>query len=418
MAPSNRITLGCIGVGNQGAAILKRFLEHDDCQVIAVCDVNRASRGYRDESQYLGREPAQQHVDAHYASRSRTGAAAGCQAYADFRELLARDDIDAVTVVTPDHWHAAIVIAAAKAGKDIYCEKPLSLTIADGRAMCDAVRRHGRILQTGSHERSNPNVRRACELVRNGYIGEVKHISAHVARNNKPDPGPGWKPMPVPQGFDYDMWLGPAPEAPYHQDRCLYRFRFNYDYAGGQVTNFGAHSLDIAQWGLGADESGPVSVESVFAEFPPAGSLFNTATYSHFRCTYARGAELDCFTAEPAMRCVFEGTEGMVRIDAAGKNFITAPASLRDVQLKSGDVRLGNSTNHQRDFLDAVKSREDPSAPVEVGHRSATVCHLGNIALRLQAKLGWDAHREVFTGSRSGEANVLTRREWRAPWQI
>ena len=417
-APSNRIALGCIGVGNQGMAILKRFLEHDDCQVVAVCDVNRASYGYRDENQYLGRDPARQHVEAHYADRSRDGAFAGCQAYADFRELLARDDIDAVTVVTPDHWHAPLTIAAAKAGKDIYCEKPLSLTIADGRAMCDAVRKHGRILQTGSHERSNPTVRRACELVRSGYIGEVKHVSAHVARNNKPDPGPGWQPMPVPEGFDYDMWLGPAPEAPYHQDRCLYRFRFNYDYAGGQVTNFGAHSLDIAQWGLGADDSGPVSVESVFAEFPPAGSLFNTATYSHFRCTYTGGVELDCFTAEPAMRCVFEGTEGVVRVDSAGKNFITAPASLRDVTLKSDDVHLGISANHQRDFLDAVKSREDPSAPVEVGHRSATVCHLGNIALRLGTKLAWDSQNETFTGPHSADANAYIRRDWRAPWQL
>jgi predicted dehydrogenase len=417
-APSNRITLGCIGVGNQGAGIMKKFLGHDNCQVVAVCDVNRASFGYRDADQFLGREPAKKTVEEFYANKTGAGSYAGCDIYEDFRELLARDDLDAVTVVTPDHWHAYITIAAAAAGKDIYCEKPLSLTIAHGQAMVAAVRQHGRILQTGSHERSNPIVRRACELVRNGYIGEVRHVVAHVGRNNKVGPGPGWQPAPVPDGFDYEMWLGPAPEAPYHDDRCLYRFRFNYDYSGGQVTNYGAHSLDIAQWGLGADDRGPESVEPVYAEYLPAGSLFNTATYTHFRCRYASGAELDCFTAEPSVRCAFEGTEGTVRVDASGKNFVTTPASLRDVELKADDLRLGDSQDHQRDFLDAVKTRRDPSARVEVGHRSATVCHLGNIALKVDRNLAWNPEREMFEGAGSDEANALLSRETRGPWLI
>jgi predicted dehydrogenase len=206
--------------------------------------------------------------------------------------------------------------------------------------------------------------------------------------------------------------------APYHQDRCLYRFRFNYDYSGGQVTNFGAHSIDIAQWALGRDASGPVRVEHVYAEFLPEGSLFNVTTYSDFRCEYDDGVVLECVTAEPAVRCVFEGTEGMLRIDAKGNNFVTIPQRIKRARLGPDDVRLGTSTDHQRDFLDAVKSRGEPSAPVEVGHRSATVCHLGNISLRLKAQLNWDPQAERFVGQRGDEANTMIHRSGRSPWNV
>ena len=281
-APSNRITLGCIGLGNQGTPLMSRFLDEPDCQVVAVCDVNRGSTGYKDDKQMLGREPAKQLVEKTYAKRTASGSFKGCDAYNDFREIIHRNDIDAVVIAVPDHWHAVMTIMAIEAGKDVYCEKPLARTIDEQQAMVRSVRKHGRILQTGSHERSNPNVRRACELVRNGMIGEVRRVVTHVGRHNKIGPGPGWKPMPVPDGFDYAMWLGPAPDVPYHKDRCLYRFRFNYDYAGGQVANFGAHSNDMAQWGLGMDGTGPVSVECVYADFLPEGSLFNAATYTVF----------------------------------------------------------------------------------------------------------------------------------------
>ena len=317
-APSNRITMGCIGVGNQGFPVMKRFLHHDDCQILAVCDVNRGSHGYKEPKHFYGREPAKKAVADNYAKSRASGSYQGCDAYNDYRDVLARDDIDTVVIASPDHWHATMTIQAAEAGKDIYCEKPLGLTIGDGQAMIKAVRKHNCILQTGSHERSNPNVRRACELVRSGAIGKVTRVVAHVGRHNKIGPGPGWQPSPIPDGFDYDLWLGPAAEAPYHKDRCLYNFRFNYDYAGGQITNFGAHSLDMAQWGLGMDGSGPVKIEHVFADYLPEGSLFNAATYTHFRCTYASGIVLECRTAEPSVRCIFEGTEGVVRVDNKG----------------------------------------------------------------------------------------------------
>jgi predicted dehydrogenase len=415
-APSNRITLAAIGVGNQGALILERFLKLSQCQVIAVCDVNRGSHGYKDDSQFLGREPAKAMVETAYATRDAANGYQGCDAYRDFREVLARNDVDAVTVVTPDHWHAPITIAAAAAKKHIYCEKPLGLTIGDGQAMIAAVRKHGVVLQTGSHERSNPIVRQACELVRNGYIGDVKRVLTNVGFHNKVGPGPGWQPMPVPEGFDYEMWLGPAPEAPYHADRCLYRFRFNYDYAGGQVANFGAHSNDMAQWALGMDKSGPVEIECLAAKFLPEGSLFNAATETKIRYRYANGVELVCQTAEPSVRAVFEGSEGRVEIENQGKNFKTEPASLAKKELRDDEL-LAKSDDHQQNFLDCIKSGEEPAAPVEVGHRSATVCHLGNIAVRMNAKsLKWDPAKEQFIGN--DEANSYIHRAMRGPWQL
>ncbi len=191
-APSNRISMGCIGVGNQGFPVMKRFLKHDDCQILAVCDVNRGSHGYKEEKHFYGREPAKEAVENHYAKSRASGSYQGCDTYNDFRELLAREDIDTVAIASPDHWHAIMSIQAAEAGKDIYCEKPLGLTIDDGQTMIKAVRKHDRILQTGSHERSNPNVRRACELVRSGAIGQVTRVVAHVGRHNKVGPGLAW----------------------------------------------------------------------------------------------------------------------------------------------------------------------------------------------------------------------------------
>lgn len=415
-APSNRITMGCIGTGNQGLPILERFMKQDDCQILAVCDVNRGSFGYKEEDHFRGREPAQKAVQQYYADKTGTGSFTGCDAYEDYRELLARDDIDAVTIVSPDHWHAVMTIMAAKAGKDIYCEKPLSLTIGEGRAMVDAVKKYDRVLQTGTHERSNPTVRKACELVRSGRIGEVKRIITHVGTNNKVGPGPGWNPMPVPDGFAYDMWLGPAPMAPYHKDRCLYRFRFNYDYSGGQITNFGVHSNDMAQWGLGMDDSGPVEIEYISAKYLPEGSLFNTATHTKFRCVYANGVELICQTDKPSVRCRFEGSEGVVQVENKGQNFITEPEKLATTEIPPDEALLPVSDNHQRNFLDCVKSRSKPVSDVETGHRSTSVCHLGNIAIKMQTRLEWDPQAEQFTNNE--EANAYLHRSLRAPWSI
>ena len=412
-APSNRIHVGCIGVGNQGSQVMKGFLQEDDVRVVTVCDVNTASYGYKTASQYLGREPALKAVETHYAQETRSGTYKGCEATTDFHRVLDRDDVDAVTIVVPDQWHGVMAIMAAARGKDMYCEKPLSLTVADGRAMVEAVRRHGVILQTGSHERSRPRTRFVCELVRSGRIGRLTRIQTVVGPHNKTAPPAGWKPMPVPEGFDYDRWLGPAPWAPYHKDRCLYSFRFLLDYSGGQVTNYGAHSLDIAQWGAGTEHTGPVEVEDLGSTWPADG-LFDVATTVHFRARYAGGLELECITRKDNMSCRFEGTDGVVEIGYGG--FVTEPESLKRSVIGSGDVHLYPSDNHYRNFLDCVRSRCEPAAPVEIGHRSATVCHIANIAMRLGRRLRWDPDAERFLGD--DEANRMLSRPKRSPWSL
>lgn len=416
-APSNRINVAIIGTGNRGAAILDMFLKNPGAKVLAVCDVNRASFGYRDDKQFLGREPTQKAVESFYAAEKRSGQYKRCDAYADFREVLARADIDAVAVVVPDHWHALMTIRACEAGKDVYCEKPLSLTIDHGRKMVDAVRKHKRVLQTGSNQRSNPITVRAMETARSGRIGKIKSITTFVGAFNKgTGPGPGWQPMPVPEGFDYQTWLGPAALAPYHQDRCLYRFRFIYDYSGGQVTNFGAHSNDMAQWALGADDSGPVEIELLDAKFLPKGSLFDAATETKFRMRYAGGVEVTCQLDKSQVGVKIEGTEGFVQTGYGG--VITQPESLRAAIVGDDDLHSDHTETHVANFLDCVRSRRDPAAPVEVGHRSASVCHLGNIAVRLGKSkvLKWDPAAERFTND--DEANAMLSRPMRDPWKI
>jgi hypothetical protein len=241
-------------------------------------------------------------------------------------------------------------------------------------------------------------------------------VTTNVGFNNKVGPGPGWKPMPVPDGFDYETWLGPAPQVPYHQDRCLYRFRFHYDYSGGQVTNYGAHSNDLAQWGLGMDHSGPVEIEYVDAKWLPQGSLFNTALETEFRCHYANGVELVCKTNQRPVGVRFEGTEGMLETTAYPWQGRSDPESLINEKFPEGKIRFDATTAHVRNFLDCVRSRKDPVAAVEIGHRSASLCHLGNVAIRLGRDVRWDPQQETFPGDE--EANAMLHRPQRAPWQL
>ncbi len=425
--PSNRIRVGQIGCGHQSQRIVPSFLVHDDVQMVAVCDVNRSGLGYYYPDQVLGRETAQRWVNEHYAEKTAGGQSRGCHAYSDFRELLGREDIDAVAIVVPDHWHALIAVAAMKAGKDVYCEKPLALTISQGRQMVKAARKYQRIFQTGAQFRSCPGVRRACELVRNGRLGEIRRIRTWVAANSFEGPGPGWKPMPVPDGFDYDFWLGPAPEAPYHIERCFHRWRYILDYSNGQTANFGAHTNDIAQWGLGTDGTTPVEFEDNGSEFPAAGSLFTAATKTAFRARYANGIELICETRK-AYATKFEGTEGRLEVSLGGsiKSF---PENLKDSVIGPDEIHLPKSNparrenvrkhidaDHVRNFLDAVKSRQDPIEPVEVGHSTASLCILGNIAQILKRKFRWDPEAERSPDD--DEVNQMLSRPLRQPWKL
>lgn len=425
-APSNRIHVGLIGCGHQSQRIVPSFLAHDDMQMLAVCDVNRSGVGYYYPDQVLGRETAQRWVNEHYAEKANRAQFKGCDAYADFRELLARSDIDAVAIVVPDHWHALIAIAAMRAGKDVYCEKPLALTIRQGRLMVDAVRKYKRVFQTGAQFRSSPNVRRACEIVRNGRLGEIRRVRTWVDPNSFESPGPGWKPMPVPEGFDYDFWLGPAPEAPYHVERCFHRWRYILDYSNGQTTNFGAHTNDIAQWGLGKDGTTPVEFEDNGAEFLPKGSLFTAASRTAFRARYADGIELICETRKSSAT-KFEGTEGRLEITLGG-SMKTFPENLKDTVIGPNEIHLPRSNpsreenvrkhidaDHVRNFLDAVKSRQDPIEPVEVGHSTASLCLLANIAQILKRKFTWDP---VAQRSTDDDVNGMLSRPIRDPWKL
>ncbi|MHC4510921.1 MAG: Gfo/Idh/MocA family protein [Planctomycetota bacterium] len=418
VAPSSRITMGSIGVGGMGTNNMRAFLAQSDVQVVAVCDVVEASNEYGHwykkgwQGEWFGREPARKIAEAHYADKTGAGRYKGCRAYVDFRELLARDDIDAVCITTPDHWHAIPAIAAASLGKHIYCEKPLTLAIAEGRAIVEAVRRHGVIFQTGTQRRSDQQSRFICELIRNGRIGTLKKAIATIGANNKEAPPSDWRPMPVPEWLDYDMWLGPAPWAPYHKDRCLYTFRFGFDYSGGQTTNLGAHAIDIVQWANGTDHTGPVEVEDLGGEFPEDG-LFTTATKVHFRAKYANGVELICRTEQDGPRR-FEGTDGWIQIQ--GNKLTCHPESLKTSVIGPNEIHLYESNDHHRNFLDCIRSHRETAAPAEIGHRSVTICHLGNIAMTLKRKLRWDPEQEHFVND--DEANRMLARAMRSPWHL
>ena len=417
-APSNRINVGFIGTGNQGMGMLKRFLAADLGNVLAVCDVNEGSTGYKEPEHFYGRVPAKQMVDAAVPKNRKSGKASGCNAYADFREVLKRDDIDAVMIVVPDHWHRVITVMALEASKDVYCEKPLTFSVGDGRVMIDADRKHNRILETGSHERSNPESMFICEAAKAGKIGKLTKIITKVGYNNKTGTGPGWTAMPVPKTLDYRTWLGPAPQQPYHDDRCFYRFRFNYDYSGGQITNCGAHCNDMAHWGMGLDTGAPTEIECLNATFLPEGSLFNTATETRFRCLYENGVELLCESGPEQVQTRFEGTDGWLQTGYRG---ITAsdPSLLVGCPSKSTGTSDPHSA-HLANFIDCVKSRKEPRAPVEVGHSSAVLCHLANAMIRLFPKTGpgtiakWNAKTESFTNN--DKANQMLKREARDPW--
>lgn len=418
--PSERITMASIGCGGMGTNNLRAFLAQPDVQVLAVCDVVTASDEYGHwykqgwNGAWFGREPARKIVDNDYAQKAPSGSYKGCDAYVDFREIIARDDIDAVCITTPDHWHAIPAVMAAAAGKDIYCEKPLCLTVAEGRAMVEAARRYNRVFQTGTQRRSSEPYRFICELIRNGRIGKFQRALVAIGPNNKQAPPANWQPMPVPEWLDYEMWLGPAPWAPYHKDRCLYTFRFGQDYSGGQTTNLGAHGIDIVQWANGTDETGPVEIEDLGGEFPSDG-LFTTATKVHFRARYANGLELTCRTQEKELYR-YEGTEGWIQMPTYSTDWTCYPESLKTTVIGPDEIHLYKSNDHHRNFIDCIKSRRPTAAPAEIGHRSTSICQLGNIAMRLGRKLHWDPAIERFTDS--DEANQMLSRPMRSPWHL
>ncbi len=400
---SDRITVGMIGTGRQGMKPnLAQFLELPGVRVVAVCDVDAWRM-----------EQARQRVDAFYGGKS--GAARGCRTFRDFRELLARRDIDAVMISTPDHWHVPMGILAARAGKHVCIEKPLSTSIAGGRALCEAVAQHKVVSRTDSEFRSLRPFSRACELVRHGRIGRLTRIATGV-----PPETPAVPPqpdMPVPEGLDYELWLGPAPHAPYtekrvHAPRDL-GSRPNWmriaDYTNGMIANWGTHLNDIAQWANGTERTGPVEVQGT-GEF--SRGLWNTIVTFDVRYRYANGVELQYRLDRPYVR--FEGTEGWIEVGYP--DTLTAqPERVLSATLGPGEPGFANVLSDKADFIAAIKGGGETLEPVEVGHRTCSICQLGLIAATLGYPLTWDPGRERFTDN---AANAMLSAPARHPWTL
>jgi predicted dehydrogenase len=406
--------LGVIGTGNQGFNDINSFLRDDRVQIIAVCDVNRESPGYW-QGKIGGREPARRLVETYYAKHRPSGTYRGCDACVEFREILGRDDLDTVEICTPDHWHAITVLEACKARKDIYCQKPLSLTVGEGRAMSYAVGKSQIVFQTGSQQRSDSRFRRACELVRNGRIGNLRRVRVGLpgGRTDYAQTGTRKKPEPVPKGFEYNLWLGPAPDAPYAPARCHVNFRWILNYSGGQVTDWGGHHPDCAQWGMGTEMTGPIEIRNAKGLFPP-DELWNTATEFSFEAVYENGVTMVISNKE-RMGVTFEGTTGKIYVNRG--RLEADPNTLLESQIGPDGIHLYKSDDHFRNFIDCVISRQPTAAPVEVAHRSITICHLGNIAMRLgREKLRWDPRTEQIVGD--DEAAKMLSRPYRDPWSL
>jgi len=398
-APSNRVTVGCIGTGWQGENNVKSFLEEPGAQVVALCDI---------DARHL--ENALTQVHARYQNKD-------CAAYRNFEELLARPDIDAVVLSVPDHWHGIVSVAAARAGKDIYGEKPLAQNWAEGRAICDAVRRYGRVWQTGSWQRSVAQFRMACELVRNGRIGKV-----HTAEVGLPGGLPDWdnlgnqdRPVPPPGHLDYERWLGPAPEAPYCPARVHKTWRWNLDYGGGMLMDWVGHHVDTAHWGLGFDETGPVEVEGQ-GEFSLASRVWNAPEKFRVTARYANGVTLKISGGYEDFRrgAKWIGDEGWIWVDRSGIE--AEPRRVLTSVIRPGEVRLEVSPGHHRQFLECVLSRRRTIAPPEVALRSATPGYLGLISILTGTRIRWDPVRQQIVGNTAAER--LLARPMRSPWSL
>ena len=406
VAPSDRITMGFIGMGSMGMNNLRGFIEKPDVQVLAVCDVNTEGDNYAGRGM-KGREPARRFVEATYAERAGTASYRGCDGYQFFWELLQRDDIDAVCLALPDHWHAYMAVHAAKAGKDMYSEKPLARTIKEGRAMVKAVRKYDRVFQTGSQQRSGQNFRHACELAVNGYVGEIQKVYAQVGGISKPCDLGG---VPVPEGFLYEMWLGNAPSAPYHPERVSGGYNTDTGawrawrpYSAGHVADWGAHNFDIAQWGLGEDGRGPVQILAAADGHEGEVTL-----------VYESGIPVIKKKGPHEGMIQFVGTEGWVGVSRG--EIWASDDNLLSLTMKPSDTHLYESNDHRRDFLNCVKTRMRPVCDVAVGHSSLLACLTSEICMLLDRSLTFDLASEEFDGDE--EATMLTTRPMRRPWRL
>ncbi|MCL4176720.1 MAG: Gfo/Idh/MocA family oxidoreductase [Verrucomicrobia bacterium] len=400
--PSERITMGVVGWGMMGPGNTGSFMAQRDCQVVAACDLDQ---------EHL--EQAVNAVNGHYKNRD-------CKAYHDYRELMARDDIDAVMLAVPDQWHALTAVEAASHKKDIYGEKPLARTIAEQQAIVQAVQRNQRIWQTGSWQRSVANFHKAAEIVRSGLIGKVSRVEVGLPSGHHDFAGTGDKRQVTdpPARLDYDFWIGPSRMMPYIEARVHMNWRWHYNTGGGQLLDWIGHHGDIAHWGLDFDGTGPLEIEGK-GEFPPEDAIWNTCTNYRVTLKYPGDVTMIMAGGHADIRggTKWIGTDGWVWVDRGG--FESSNPEWNDLTRLPDDLRkvkLYESRNHHRNFLDCVKSRKPTITPVETAHRSAVPGHLGLISMMVGRKLKWDPEKEVIVGD--AEATRLLGRDYRAPWKL
>jgi len=391
---SDRITVGFIGLGGHGIGRnLKMFLAQADAQPVALCDVDQ-----------------RQIQQALQVVRQKLGPGFSCQTTGDWREVIARGDVDAVMISTADHWHVPMSIAAIRAGKDAICEKP-TYGIAEGRALAETVKRYGAVFQTSTEDRSVDIYHRFAELVRNGRIGKLRRILVQLPAG-PPQPGDP-TPKPVPDGFDYELWLGPAPWKPYREGLHQFHWRWNRDYSGGNLTDWGAHQLDTVQWANHTERTGPVEVEGSGKRHE--SGLYDVFYEYHVTYRYADGVELRVDSGGTGLR--FEGTDGWVANDGWRQPLKASSPEILTSVIGPDEIHLFTCPGGEhRNFLDCVKSRRDPYFPAEVGHRCSTLAHIGNIAMELGRKLRWDPEQEAFQDDDT--ANRMRFRAMREPWSI
>jgi len=391
---SDRITVGFIGVGGHGIGRnLKMFLGQKDAEPVALCDVDSRQ------------------IDAAMRTvRSKRGADFTCQTTKDWREVIARDDVDAVMISTPDHWHVPMSLAAIRSGKDVICEKP-TRSIAEGRLLANTVERYGAVFQLSTEDRSLAIYLRMAELVRNGRIGKLERVFVQLPAG--PDRPGDASPKPVPEGLDWDMWLGPAPDKPFRNGLQMSHWRWNRDYSGGQLTDWGAHQLDTVQLAADTEHTGPIEVEGTGKRH--ANGLYDTFHEYHLTYRYANGVELHVDSGGTGLR--FEGSEGWIGNDGWRAPLKASSDEILNTVIGPNETKLYTCIGGEhRNFLDCVKSRRDPYFPAEIGHRCCTISHIGNIAMELGRKLRWDPDREQFVDDQ--QADRMRSVAMREPWGL
>lgn len=419
-APSNRINVACFGFGTIAHNTVTGFLRDDRVQIVAMADPNRQSGnyGYRGEKEG-GRLVGMKIVNDYYAQAENRTHYQGCRAYEDFRDLLEKEDVDAVNISTPDHWHAVLAVYCANRKKHIYGQKPLAVTIDEGRKMVQAVARNKVTWQTGSQQRSDSYFREAVEFVRNERIGKLRTIKVGLPGGHSDwnQMGSRMAPEPIPDGLNYDLWEGPAPHRDYRPALLPLNWRHNFDYSGGMITDWGAHHIDIAQWAMGMDHSGPIRIDNIKAELPNSSDLYNTAPKFHFECTYASGVKMIVAdTSENSQGILFEG-EGDKNVFVTRGEIKMNPYELRRERIQDNEIRVYKSTNHVENFLDGIETGKRTAAPIEASHRSISVCHLANIAIRLgRDSIEWDPKRERVVNDDA--ANAMLSRPIRGGWKL